>query len=130
MLRLGVQHSLAVSAAGCLVARTRMLASFMAIFVVCVRDRSIVAFHAQTAAEAGERVRELDFRDDLMSLATDSVPLWDGVTPLEIRQALPPEELRWRASRARAVRHGSIESVDESWVAFLVPLTDPDRPRR
>jgi hypothetical protein len=104
-----------------------MLPPLMAIYVVSIRGRSIVAFHATSAAAADQRVRELDFRDDLMSLSTDSVPLWDGVTAIEVRQALPPEELKWRASRARALRHGNIESADETWIAFLVPLTDPDR---
>lgn len=102
----------------------------MTIYVVAVGGRSIAAFHAPSAAEADRRVRDLDFRDDLMSLTTDSVPLWDGVTAIEIRQAVPPEELRWRASRARAVCHGNIEAADETWIAFLVPLTDPDRAYR
>jgi len=99
----------------------------MAIYVVSIRGRSIVAYQAPSAAEAQQRVRDLDFRDDLMSLSTDSVPLWDGVSAIEVRQAAPQEELKWRASRARAVRQGNIESGDETWIAFLVPLTDPSR---
>ena len=31
----------------------------------------------------------------------------------------------WRASRARAIRRGNIESDDDEWIAFLVVLTDP-----
>jgi hypothetical protein len=49
------------------------------------------------------------------------------VSAIEVRQAAPKEQLSWRASRARAVRQGNIEGGDESWIAFLVPLTDPDR---
>lgn len=99
----------------------------MAIYIVSIRGRSIVAYQASSTEAAEQRVRDIDFRDDLMSLSTDSVPLWDGVSAIELRQAAPKEQLRWRASRARAVRQGNIESGDESWIAFLVPLTDPDR---
>jgi hypothetical protein len=102
----------------------------MGIYVLSVKGRSLAAIQAPSTAHAADRVRDLEFRDDLMSLASDGVPLWDGVTPIEVRDARAAEELRWRASRARAVRHGSIDSDDEGWIAFLVPLTDPERPWR
>ena len=31
--------------------------------------------------------------------------------------------------RAKAIRHGNIEVEDDSWIAFLVALTDLDRRR-
>jgi len=54
-------------------------------------------------------------------------PLWDGVADIRVRQARPNEEARWRASRAKAIRHGNIEGEEEAWAAFLVALTDPSR---
>jgi hypothetical protein len=60
-------------------------------------------------------------------LATDGVPLWDGVADIVVRQALPNEEAKWRASRARAIRQGNIEGRDDAWIAFLVALTDFDQ---
>ena len=75
-------------------------------------------------------VRDPAFCDDLMVLASDGLPLWDGMTSILVRQARPDEEAKWRASRAKAIRHGDIESEDHEWIAFLVALTDPDRRKR
>jgi hypothetical protein len=52
-----------------------------------------------------------------------------GVAKIDIRQALPDEEAKWRASRAKAIRHGNIEREDDTWIVFLVALTDLDRRR-
>ena len=73
------------------------------------------------------RVRDPLFSDDLMVLATDGLPLWDGMADVQVRPAFPEEEARWRASRAKAIRHGNIEREDYTWIAFLVALTDLNR---
>ena len=65
----------------------------------------------------------------LMVLATDGLPLGDGMADIQVRPAFPEEEARWRASRAKAIRHGNIEREDDTWIAFLVALTDLDRRR-
>jgi hypothetical protein len=57
-------------------------------------------------------------------LATGGLPLWDGVTDIEVRLARPDEEAKWRASRAKAIRQGNIEENDVGWIPFLVALTD------
>ena len=100
------------------------------IYVAVVKGRGIAAFHAENDRTAEVQARDSTFRDDLMVLATGGVPLWDGVTDIQVRRALPNEEARWRASRARAIRQGSIESEDDTWIAFLVALSDLDRQRR
>ncbi len=99
----------------------------MAVFVVVVEDKGIVALTAEHRLGAQERLRDRNFRDDLMVLESGSLPLWDGVTDLGIRDALPHEEEKWRASRAKAIRNGGIERGDDSWIAFLVPLADRER---
>ena len=55
--------------------------------------------------------------------------MWDGMADIQVRPAFPEEEARWRASRAKAIRHGNIEREDDTWIAFLVALTDLDRRR-
>ena len=60
-----------------------------------------------------------------MGLATGGLPLWDGVTDIQVRPARPDEEAKWRASRAKAIRRGNIEENDVGWIAFLVALTRP-----
>ena len=77
------------------------------------------------------RVRDRLFRDDLMVLATDGLPLWDGMADIQARPASPEEEARWRASRANAIRHGNTERGDDTWIAFFLALTDLNAtPRR
>jgi hypothetical protein len=102
----------------------------MTIYVAAIKGRGIAAFQAENGTDAEARIRDRVFRDDLMVLATGGQPLWDGVTNIDIRQALPHEEAKWRTSRARAVRQGNIEGNDDTWIAFLVALTDFDRGKR
>ena len=63
-------------------------------------------------------MRDPLFRDDLMVLATDGLPLWDGMADIQVRPALPEEEARWHASRAKAIRHGNIEREDDNLDRF------------
>jgi hypothetical protein len=102
----------------------------MTVYVADIQGRGIAAFHADNGLDAESLVRDRVFRDDLMALATDGVPLWDGMTDIRVRQALPDEEAKWRVSRAKAIRHGNIEEKDDAWVAFLVTLTEPNRRKR
>jgi hypothetical protein len=96
----------------------------MTVYVAEIKGRGIAAFHANNGSDAERLVRDRVFRDDLMVLATGGLPLWDGVTDIEVRLARPDEEAKWRASRAKAIRQGNIEENDVGWIAFLVALTD------
>jgi hypothetical protein len=102
----------------------------MAISVAEIKGKGIAAFYADTGPLAELFVRDPAFCDDLMVLASDGLPLWDGMTRILVRQARPDEEAKWRAARAKAIRHGDIESEDHAWIGFLVVLTDPDRRKR
>jgi hypothetical protein len=77
----------------------------MTVYVAAIKDRGIAAFYAENGAAAMVRVRDRLFRDDLMVLATDGLPLWDGMADIQVRPAFPEEEeeARWRASRAKAI---------------------------
>src|SRR5262245_54300268 len=99
----------------------------MTIYVAEIKGRGIVAFNAGTGLDAERFVRDRIFRDDLMALTTDGLPIWDGLAVIQVRQASPGEEAKWRTSRAKAIRHGNIESDDDAWITFLVALTDPGR---
>jgi hypothetical protein len=101
----------------------------MTIYVAAIKGRGVAAFYAKNGAAAVVRVRDRLFCDDLMVLATDGLPLWDGMADIQVRPASPEEEARWSASRAKAIRHGNIEREDDTWIAFLVALTDLDRRR-
>ena len=99
----------------------------MMVYVAEIKGRAIAAFQADNGSDAERIVRDQLFRDDLTALISDGLPLWDGVADIRVRQARLDEEARWRASRAKAIRHGNIEGEEEVWVAFLVALTDPSR---
>ena len=98
----------------------------MTVYVAEIKGRGIAAFHADNGAEAERLVRDRVFRDDLMVLAT-AYRCGTAWPASQVRQALPWEEAKWRASRAKAIRQCNIEREDDSWIAFLVALTDPDR---
>lgn len=102
----------------------------MPVYVAAIGSRGIAAFHADDGSAAVLRVRDRSFRDDLMVLATEGRPLWDGRADIDIREALAGEEAKWRASRAQAVRRGNIEDEDDAWIAFLVPINDSGRKPR
>ena len=99
----------------------------MRVYVAEIKGRGIAAFQADNRSDAERIVHDQIFRDDLMVLACGGLPLWDGVADIRVRQARLDEEARWRASRAKAIRHGNIEGEEEAWAAFLVALTDPSR---
>src|SRR6266496_3783546 len=90
--------------------------SIMTIYVAEIKGQGIVAFRADSQSDAEIRAKDRTFRDDLMVLATNGRPLWDGVMGINIRQARPVEEAKWRASRSKAIRLGDIEPDDEAWI--------------
>jgi hypothetical protein len=107
--------------------RVAELCKLMTVYVADIKGRGVAAFRADSGADAERLVRDRVFRDDLMALASGGLPLWDGVSDIQVRQARPDEEARWRASHANAIRRGDIERDEQAWVAFLVALTDTDR---
>lgn len=102
----------------------------MTIYVAEIDGKGIAAFQADSGMDAQRIVCDRVFRDDLMVLTSGGLPLWDGLTSIAVRQALPGEEAKWTASHAKAVRHGNIAGDDDAWIAFLIALTDPGRRRR
>ena len=92
----------------------------MTVYVAEIKGRGIAAFHANNGSDAERLVRDRVFRDDFMVLATGGLPLWDGVTDIEVRLARPDEEVKWRASRATARLCG--ETQIEHWKPFRHPL--------
>jgi hypothetical protein len=96
----------------------------MTVYVAEIKGKGIAAFHADTVVDAERFACDRLFRDDLMVLTTDGLPLWDGMASIKVRRATPCEEAKWQRSRAKAIRHGNIEREDDAWIAFLVGLTD------
>ena len=107
--------------------RVAELCKLMTVYVADIKGRGVAAFRADSGPDAERLVHDRVFRDDLMALASGGLPLWNGVSDIQVRQARPDEEARWRASHANAIRRGDIERDEQAWVVFLVALTDLDR---
>jgi hypothetical protein len=92
----------------------------MTVYVAEIKGRGIAAFHANNGSDAERLLRDRVFRDDLMVLATGGLPLWDGVTDIEVRLAPPTRRQNGghhapkRSARAisrRTMSDGSLSSL-------------------
>jgi hypothetical protein len=97
----------------------------MAVYVVEIEGRGVVAFNDERSPEAEHFALDGALATDLMTLIHDGKPLWDGSSELFVRDALPDEQQKWRASQVQAMRSGEIDNEAAMWVLFLVPVTDP-----
>jgi hypothetical protein len=77
----------------------------MTVYVADIGGRGVAAFQADSDSDAERLARDRVFRDDLMVLTTGGLPLWDGVSAIEIRQARPGERRSGgRRAPARSAR--------------------------
>ena len=77
----------------------------MAISVAEIKGRGIAAFHADTGPLLNSSCATPPFATILWCWLAMAYPRWDGMTSILVRQARPGEEAKWRASRAKAIRH-------------------------
>jgi hypothetical protein len=94
----------------------------MTAYVAEINGRAIAAFNAENDIQAEGRASSKPFRGDLTVLENEGQPLWNGADEILVRKALPAEEAQFDASRARAIKD---KDVDDVWLMFLVPVTDP-----
>jgi hypothetical protein len=60
-----------------------------------------------------------------MVLQNDGRDLWDGKSDLVLRNPFPDEQAKFDASLAAALMEREIEDENDSWLLFLIPVTDP-----
>jgi hypothetical protein len=92
------------------------------IYVAEIGGRGIAAFNVTSVSAAAGLVRDPAFRDDLMVLQSNGLPLWNGREDILVRQARPAEDARWQRSRAKALRNGDLDDETERWIVFLVAI--------
>lgn len=64
--------------------------------------------------------------EDLRTLENNGIPLWSGDrTDVDIREANTDELERWHTSHHEALISGEADVGENSWLIFLVPVTDP-----
>lgn len=98
----------------------------MSIYIAEISGRGIVAFDAANEDEARARLSEETLRRDLHVLQNQGRSLWDGISKINLRLALPNEVETWQASYATAGQLGETDGR-EYWRVFLVPVVDPSR---
>jgi hypothetical protein len=96
----------------------------MTVYVAEISGRGIVAFDAANEDEARARLADMAFQRDLVVFQNQGRSLWDGVSEIELRGALPEEAATWQASHATAGR-SSGSGDHEHELVFLVPVVDP-----
>ncbi len=89
----------------------------MTVYVAEISGRGIVAFDAANEDEARARLSDTTLRRDLHVFQNQGRSLWDGVSEINLRGALPKETETWQAGRATAGQ--------SDWRVFLVPVVDP-----
>ena len=85
-------------------------------YTVIVGGRPTVTFLASSQAEAMELLRERWFREELLTQRSLGRPIWDGLSPLAARSALPNEQQHFETN----VRLGD-EYGDDLALVYLTP---------
>ena len=96
----------------------------MTVYVAEILGRGIVAFDAANEDEARARLADMAFRRNLIVLQNQGRSLWDGVSDIQLRGALPKEAVTWQASHATSGHAGGFGDHKHRLV-FLVPVVDP-----
>jgi hypothetical protein len=97
----------------------------MSLFVAELEHRAIAVFNADDHSDAQDFVDEAAFQDDLQTRSGDGDEAWDGITPIDIRDAGPEEIAIWQIARAEVDRSGDGSEGDLICV-WLVAALDGD----
>jgi hypothetical protein len=98
----------------------------MAVYVAEISGQGIVAFDAASDDEARVRLADKALQRDLYVFQHEGRALWDGVSEIHLRGALPKEAETWQASHTLAGQSGGSGNYKHRHV-FLVPVVDPSR---
>jgi hypothetical protein len=92
------------------------------VYVIVINGQGIVAFETVSFREASELRKEAWFRDELMSLRSKRIPVWDGKATLSARNANPEEISEFEIIKASAPSPGD----DEILLGYLIPIDELD----
>ena len=91
------------------------------VFVIEAGGCALVAFEAFSRREADELRKEQWFRDELVTLRSNSESIWDGSAPLAVRNAEPNEITEFQNAKATTNKR----DADGILLAYLIPLDGP-----
>jgi hypothetical protein len=90
----------------------------MTVYVAEIAGRGIAAFDAANDSAAGVHLANKAFQRDLIVFQNQGSPLWDGVSPIQLRPASPQETATWQSGAPAG---------DDVRLVFLVADVDPSR---
>jgi hypothetical protein len=113
----------------------RLEGIFMQTYVAAVGGKPVLAFRAEDDEQARAIVDGNSMRSDLKALAdVDGKPLWDGKSPIEVREATAAEHAEWEESRDDAIEDGEIDlnagHDPDDWDIYLIEIPEAGRGRR
>jgi hypothetical protein len=88
------------------------------VYVICASERPLVAFEAISRREAKELCKEEWFREELLSLRSENLQIWNGEDALTARAAEPDEVLAFQ----KAQRAPGKKAADGILLAYLIPV--------
>jgi hypothetical protein len=96
----------------------------MTIYVAEILGRGIAAFEAADEDVAKARLADFAFRRNLIVFQNQGRPLWDGVSEIQLRTALPRDAEIWQTGYATV---GKLDGFGDHQhgLVFLVPVVDP-----
>lgn len=97
----------------------------MPVYVAEISGRGVIAFDAPDNVGAEARLADQGLLRDLRVCQNEGHSLWDGVSPINLREALPEEIATWQARRT--LDDDDDDNGDSKRRAFLVPVVDPSR---
>ena len=91
------------------------------VYVVEMNGNALVAFEAVSGREAKELLKERWFRDELLSLRSDTRQVWDGASVLTTRIGNDAEIAKFK-SMSNLTKD---KEADGLVLAYLIPLDQP-----
>ena len=91
------------------------------VYVIETNGKALVAFEAVSGREANELVKEGWFRDELLSLRSNTQQVWDGCSVLRTRIGNDAEIAEFRT----AADGNKGKKADGLLLVYLIPLDGP-----
>jgi hypothetical protein len=98
----------------------------MPVYVAEISGRGVIAFDAPDDLGAKARLAHRGLLRDIRVFQNNGRPLWDGVSAINLRGALPEEIATWQARRMLDDNNDENDD-DTNWRVFLVSIVDPSR---
>jgi hypothetical protein len=107
----------------------------MQTYVASLNGKPLLAFRAEDDEQAREVLEGGGMRSDLQTLTDmNGQPLWDGKSPIGLREATAAEHAEWEKSRDDAIEDGEIDldagHDPDDWEIYFIDVPGTDRGRR